>query len=314
MTRIDMSAGGHRRIRRVWPILVLTAALPGCGTLAGLFGSPPSPETQAEIEQMADLLGRFEAAVQQDNADAIVALLSPVLVEGSSQDIEADIRLALYSWRYSDYRLYYREALRDLRDDPVESGRVVLKIRYRTNTGGHEKDRFVLRRFKGKWAIGDPHMIVPEPGESLDMTQDERDQILSKVEVCIDALKEGTDGYGKFIVAMEGKQKYAPLTSQPARNDYNEWVCGVQLLFESVLSGINFSRERTRVLHDCTDQVAVLVPMGMKYPPTSDGEFKQITLTFLVANKGEAGWQIVDLMSSRKVSLASRLKRMFKSE
>ena len=285
-------------------------AMPGCRLL-----EPAPMVSSAEIEeaagQIGELLARFERAVQEDDGDAIVAMLSPVVVESSSQEIESDVRIALNTWTYSDYKLYYEEALRHVRGGDVQRGRVVLNIRYRTGSGRIEEDRFVFRRFRGKWAIGDAHMRQPKLGDAMDMPAREREQILSKVEVCVNALKAGDDGYGTFITALDGKQRYAANRGEAFRSEYAQWMASIDLLFRSSLRAITFSRTRTRTLHDGKDQVAVLVPLEMKYPPSADKRYEKMTLCFLLTRKVE-GWEIIDLKSSRKEKLFKRVRRLIK--
>ena len=279
-------------------------ALTGCRWLEPVEGPGASDLAEAK-KAISELLGKFEKAVQEDDAEAIINLFSPVLEEIPTRQVGSEIRIAIYAWTYSDYKLYYDEALADLPLDGVQAGRIELSIEYRTGSGGIASDRFVLRRFKGKWGIGDVHMRMPQPGDSLDLPPDQRKQIIDQVALCVDALRAGDEGFGPFIMAFEERQRTAT-NNKGSREQYIDWMDSVQILFAGAVRGITFSRDRSHIRHDATGQVSVLVPMQVKYPPTADEPFHETILCFVLAPRG-GEWQLVDLKRLKKPGFFKRL-------
>ncbi len=291
-------------------VAVIAVALPGC-SIVSPFGGATQEETAEAARQIQALLGRFEKAVQADDADAIVAMLSPMLPESSILEIESDIRIALWTMTYGGYKLVDQSIAKKISRRQVRDGRVVLNVPFRSGSGRILEDRFVFRYAKGQWYIGDVHMRQPEPGDPLDIPPDQRRQIMAKVGACVDALKQGDAGFGTFVMALDAKRRNGDSSDDAFRKHYAEWWRSIQVLFEAQLRAITFSRERTRILYDAKDQVAVLVPLEMKHPPTADTKFEKVVLLFLLARDGDK-WQLVDLKSSKKESMGSKFKRLMR--
>jgi len=265
----------------------------GCGVLPWNGDKEHAAELAAEKAEIKKLLGEFEAAVNKDDMAAIALLLSPVLEQSATQEIESEIREAIRTFTYSDCKLQYDEAVDSLRWRQVGSGRVVMELRYRTGSGEPQEDRFVLRRYKGKWLLGDVHMRMPKEGEPLDMLVAEREAILAEVQKCVDALKAGDNGFGIFVTAFEGRQTHA-LHNEAFREDHTDWLAGVQALFESAIRKFSFSQRRAAIVYHSTSHVHVPVPIERKYPPTGKGKYRQATLAFMFVER-QGRWTLMDL-------------------
>jgi len=310
--------------RWLWALAlgVNLAALPGCGAFRamgrGVAGSASAvaacchrvtPEEKRELAdaktQISKLLGDFEAAVGADEYEKVVGLLSPMLDQGVSQEIEGEIKDALRTWTYSDYKLYYPDAVEGLKWRHVAKGRTVLKLKFRTSDGKTLRDRFVLRRFKGKWHLGDVRMHLPEAGDFLDLPAPMRDDIMSRVEICVNALRAGDDGFGAFITAVEERQRHAVRGEQFEKNHRN-WIANVECLFRSSIKDIKFSRERTPIIYSDRACVLVAVPLSYKFPPNGDRPYENVALTFVFVEQRE-GWELVDVQLPKPPGFFRRL-------
>lgn len=282
--------------RRGLGTLCLALCLPGlmgCGMLPWNGDEEHAGELAAEKAEINKLLGEFEAAVNKDDMAAITQLLSPVLEQSATQEIESEIRDAIRTFTYSDCKLQYDEAVGSLRWRQIGSGRVVMKLRYRTGSGEPRSDRFVLRRYKGKWLLGDVHMRMPKKGEPLDMPPAERTAILTEVQKCVDALQAGDNGFGMFVTAFEGRQTHA-LHNEAFREDHTDWLTGVQVLFQSAIRKFSFSQRRAAIVYRSTSRVHVPVPIEYKYPPTGKGKHRQASLAFVFVER-QSRWVLMDM-------------------
>ena len=281
----------------------------GAGDAIALACHRVTPEEEQELVEakaaIKRMLGEFEEAVQSDDLEKLIGLLSPVLDEGASQEVESDIKDALRAFTYSDYKLYYESAIDGLKWREIVHGRIVLNLRFRSGSGRVLKDRFVLRRSKGKWLIGDVHLRRPVTGDPLDLPPHMRDQILSKVETCVLALRAGDEGFGNFITAFEPRRRHTQDIDKH-RKTQEVWLAGVQLLFQSIIRDVQFSRERTRIIHQAPGRVHVAVPVTFKYPPTGPAPFRQTLLAFVLIERGDK-WLLVDMSTLEERGWFSRL-------
>jgi len=286
-------------------LALCVAGLAGCGLLPWSGDKEHAAELAAEKAEISKLLGEFEAAVNKDDMAAITRLLSPALEQAATQEIESEIRDAVRTFTYSDCQLQYDKAVGSLRWSEIASGRVVMKLRYRTGSGEPRKDRFVLRRYKGRWLVGDVHMRRPEEGEPLDMPPAERAAILAEVQKCVDALQAGDNGFGRFVTAFEGRQTHA-LHDEAFREDHTDWLTGVQMLFESAIRDFSFSQRRAAITYHSTSRVHVPVPIKYKHPPTGKGKHRPATLAFVFVER-QNRWALMDMRIMEKRSWLSLL-------
>ncbi len=305
-----------RSTARAWLRLGLCAAALGAGgcSMTAFSSVRITPQELADAkEQIRSLLARFEKAVQEDDMKTLTELLSPSLSETSLQDILGDWRQAVYTQMYGDYKLYYDKVVEKISPRAAAKGRIVMEIPFRAGSGEVLRDRFVFRRWKGKWYIGDAHLRPPRPGDLLDLPPDVHREIMDQVATCVNALKMGDAGFGAFITAVEEKQHYSAKTDKEEfRKNYKEWMASIEMLFHAQIRHIIFSPQRTPIRFDANDQVSVLAPLEMKYPPTADEKFKKVTLLFLLA-KTPRGWRIIDVKCSRKASVGERFSRWLRS-
>ena len=127
----------------------------------------------------------------------------------------------------------------------------------------------------------------------VDLPAPLRDDIMSQVEECVNALRVGDDGFGAFITAIEGRQRNAIRGEQFEKN-HRIWMANVECLFRSSIKNIKFSRERTPIIYSDRACVLVAVPLSHKYPPNGDTPYKKITVSFVFVEQRE-GWELVDV-------------------
>lgn len=317
MQRLNRSLSpsrGWRRRDRIHLLLgILCGVLPmvcGCGMvravgrgLASSTGAVASvchrvtPEEEQDLadarSEIGSVLSRFEEGVREDDLAKLTDLLSPILEARARQEVETEIRDAIRTWTYSDYELFYEEALGGLKWRHVAGGRVALYLGFRTHTGSTLKDRFVFRRFRGKWLIGDVHLRQPQTGDPLDLDTYSRARIMAKVETCIAALRAGDEGFGAFLTAFEQRERFSR-RGRDLETSHANLMAVVQFLFGASIRNIQFSPERSRIVHHSGGRVYVPVPITCKYPPESPEPFEQAVFAFaFVERSGE--WVLVDL-------------------
>ena len=268
-----------------------------------------TPEEQRELASAkADiklLLAEFEEGVRSDDLAKLTGLLSPILDEGASQEVETDLKDALRDYTYADYKLFYEATVDGLGWGDIARGRTVLNLPFRSGSGRRLEDRFVLRRLRGNWLIGDAHLRRPAPGDALDLPARMRDQVLSKVEACVQALHAGDEGFGDFVTAFERRQRHTrDVKTHEKAQDL--WLSGVQLLFRAAIRDIQFSRERTRIVHQAPGRAYVPVPVTFKYPPTGPAPYKQTILAFTFLERS-GQWLLVDMVTLKERRWYSKL-------
>jgi len=261
-----------------------------------------TPEEKQDLadakREIRSVLRRFEGGVRADDLAELTALLSPILEPRARQDIETEMRDAIRTWTYSDYELFCDKAIDGLKWGDIAKGRVVLNLGFQTHTGSTLKDRFVFRRFRSQWLIGDVHLRQPKTGDPLDLEADSRAQIMNKVEACIAALRAGDEGFGVFLTAFEERERFSR-RGRDLKSSHATLIATVQFLFGASIRDIQFSTEQSRIVHHSGGRVYVPVPVACKYPPESPEPFEQAVIAFVFLEEGD-DWLLVDLNTLKK--------------
>ena len=263
-----------------------------------------TPEEEQDLEdaksEIGSVLDCFEEGVREDDLAKLTDLLSPILEARARQEVETEIRDAIRTWAYSDYKLFYDEAVDTLKWRHTARGRVALNLGFRTHTGNTLKDRFVFRRFRGKWLIGDVHLRQPRPSDPLDLDTYSRARIMAEVGSCVAALRAGDEGFGTFLTAFEERERFRR-RGRDLETSHASLMTVVQFLFGSAVRDIQFSPERSRIHHHSGGRVYVPVPITCKYPPESPEPFEQVEFAFFFVERG-GDWVLVDLKTLKERS------------
>ncbi|MBM4044066.1 MAG: hypothetical protein FJ279_03050 [Planctomycetes bacterium] len=271
----------NHRHAALW-VLALVLLGGGC---ASVGPTVPLEETE-DWKGLLDLFQKFEKAVNADDTAAIMALFSPKLAQEALHDQKWLIEESVLSRRYSDYKLFYEEALGRMSDSRIAGGRLKFFIRFANRNGSKESDRFDLVREGDKWYFLRVLFESPVFGTELDLPAAEREELLTSTERYLKALQKNDMG-----VLVYGLWEKLP---PPDDRTQRALIAKFGELLQFHFLGSSYSREQARIEYVSPHKVQVPVQFLYKTSAFDDSRGRKLFIAFVYLKDPE-GWMLVDI-------------------
>lgn len=243
----------------------------------------PTDENAAEILRLFDQL---QTAVNADDLNGTLAVTSPKMSPEDIHDQKALLVEALYSARYTGYRIDARAGLAKVAQSHGERGRVRMRAPFVNADEERDVDWFELRRTRGRWWFEWVGLLPPDQGDPMDLPPAERRQVIDTVAKCVEAFKRHDIGTLRYA--------YSKNRPYPSYEEQQAWMGEFVEMMELQFYSSSFVPEKALIEYFGPQKVQVPVYFSYKLPEADDTKERMLSAKFRFA-KDDDGWGLVEI-------------------